>query len=195
MSGLSLATVVVEAGQTSGARMQARLALRHNRPVFLLQSLLEHDWAQAIQQRPGRARRRRARADHRHDSAAHLSRPADRVGARMATVGELSDPYANFMRTHTMWPRVLHHLLDLRRVCIPAVLPGNANPRWLAAALPSPTPSAVDSFTPALPATSAGPQRSPSGLAFSSQPYASMPRRRRDPNTAVAAPAASARGA
>lgn len=53
MSGLALATVVVEAGQTSGARMQARLALQHNRPVFLLRSLLEHDWAQTMQQRPG----------------------------------------------------------------------------------------------------------------------------------------------
>lgn len=53
MSGLALATVVVEAGQMSGSRMQARLALQHNRPVFLLRSLLEHDWAIAMQRRPG----------------------------------------------------------------------------------------------------------------------------------------------
>ncbi len=46
MSGLSLATVVVEAGQTSGARMQARMALYHGRAVFLLHSLVErHKWA------------------------------------------------------------------------------------------------------------------------------------------------------
>ncbi len=46
MSGLALATVVVEAGHTSGARMQARLALYHGRAVFLLHSLVErHDWA------------------------------------------------------------------------------------------------------------------------------------------------------
>ena len=46
MSGLSLATVVVEAGETSGARMQARVALQHGRTVFLLRSLVEsHDWA------------------------------------------------------------------------------------------------------------------------------------------------------
>jgi DNA processing protein len=53
MSGLSLATVVIEASQTSGARMQARLALEHGRPVFLLSSLLEHDWARGYTERPG----------------------------------------------------------------------------------------------------------------------------------------------
>lgn len=53
MSGLALATVVVEAGEVSGSRMQARLALQHNRPVFLLRSLLEHDWATSMQHRPG----------------------------------------------------------------------------------------------------------------------------------------------
>lgn len=47
MSGLSLATVVVEASATSGARMQARIALQHGRTVFLLQSLVEsHEWAE-----------------------------------------------------------------------------------------------------------------------------------------------------
>jgi len=46
MSGLSLATVVVEASKTSGARMQARVALQHGRTVFLLKSLVEqHEWA------------------------------------------------------------------------------------------------------------------------------------------------------
>ncbi|HSR93665.1 MAG TPA: DNA-processing protein DprA [Solirubrobacterales bacterium] len=34
MSGFARATVVVEAGNTSGARMQARLAIEHGRPVF-----------------------------------------------------------------------------------------------------------------------------------------------------------------
>lgn len=47
MSGLALATVVVEAGPTSGARMQARQALEHGRAVFLLRPLVEkHKWAQ-----------------------------------------------------------------------------------------------------------------------------------------------------
>jgi DNA processing protein len=53
MSGYAAATVVVEAAWRSGARMQARLALEHGRPVFLLQSLLEHDWAREYAQRPG----------------------------------------------------------------------------------------------------------------------------------------------
>jgi len=54
MSGLALATVVVEAAQTSGSRMQARLALAHGRPVFLLRSLVdEHAWAREFAHRPG----------------------------------------------------------------------------------------------------------------------------------------------
>jgi DNA processing protein len=46
MSGFARATVVVEASHTSGARMQARLALEHGRPVFFPTSMLEHRWAQ-----------------------------------------------------------------------------------------------------------------------------------------------------
>lgn len=46
MSGLSRGTIVIEAGPTSGAKMQARLALRHGRPVFIMRSLVEsHEWA------------------------------------------------------------------------------------------------------------------------------------------------------
>jgi DNA processing protein len=51
MSGLARATVVVEAGQTSGARMQARLAFEHGRPVFLLRSLMGHEWARFYAER------------------------------------------------------------------------------------------------------------------------------------------------
>jgi DNA processing protein len=46
MSGFARATVVVEAGNKSGARMQARLAIEQGRPVFVLRSLLCHRWAQ-----------------------------------------------------------------------------------------------------------------------------------------------------
>jgi DNA processing protein len=53
MSGLTLASVVVEASHTSGSRMQARLALAHGRPVFLLHSLLVHDWARELAALPG----------------------------------------------------------------------------------------------------------------------------------------------
>ena len=47
MSGLTQATVVVEASQTSGARLQARVALQHGRTVFLHSRLVRrHEWAQ-----------------------------------------------------------------------------------------------------------------------------------------------------
>jgi DNA processing protein len=53
MSGMSLGTVVVEASARSGARIQARLALSHGRPVFLAGPLLSQEWAKALAQRPG----------------------------------------------------------------------------------------------------------------------------------------------
>lgn len=52
MSGYSLATVVVEAAYRSGARMQARLALEHGRRVFLMRSLMTHEWAREYARRP-----------------------------------------------------------------------------------------------------------------------------------------------
>jgi DNA processing protein len=52
MSGLSLASVIVEAGATSGTRIQARLALAHGRPVFLANALMSQPWAQALAARP-----------------------------------------------------------------------------------------------------------------------------------------------
>lgn len=53
MSGYAAATVVIEASQHSGARIQARLALEHGRPVLLMDTLLEHDWARDFAGRPG----------------------------------------------------------------------------------------------------------------------------------------------
>jgi DNA processing protein len=53
MSGLALATVVVEATHRSGSRMQARLALAHGRPVFLPAPLVqEQRWAKQLAGRP-----------------------------------------------------------------------------------------------------------------------------------------------
>src|SRR5579884_2126882 len=53
ISGMALATVVVEAPETSGARMLARLALAQGRPVFLLESLVETQrWAREYAARP-----------------------------------------------------------------------------------------------------------------------------------------------
>jgi DNA processing protein len=46
MSGMGQGTVVIEASETSGAKMQARLALQHGKRVWLLRSLYEeHPWA------------------------------------------------------------------------------------------------------------------------------------------------------
>jgi DNA processing protein len=53
-SGISQGTVVVEATATSGAKMQARLALEHGKRVWLLRSLVEHQpWAQSYVERRG----------------------------------------------------------------------------------------------------------------------------------------------
>jgi DNA processing protein len=54
MSGMAIGTVVVEASETSGARMQARLALEHGKRLFLVGSLVMHeDWAKRYAARPG----------------------------------------------------------------------------------------------------------------------------------------------
>jgi DNA processing protein len=53
MSGMTLGTVIVEASETSGSRVQSRLALAQGRPVFLLESLLNQPWAQELAARPG----------------------------------------------------------------------------------------------------------------------------------------------
>lgn len=47
MSGIAQGTVVVEASSTSGAKMQARLALEHGKRAFLLKTLVtDQPWAQ-----------------------------------------------------------------------------------------------------------------------------------------------------
>ncbi len=54
MSGLALGTVVVEASHTSGARMQARIALEHGKRVFLVRDLVTHEpWAQKYRDHAG----------------------------------------------------------------------------------------------------------------------------------------------
>ncbi len=53
-SGLSLATIVVDAGPTGGARLQARIALEQGRPVVLLAHLVRReDWAARLAGRHG----------------------------------------------------------------------------------------------------------------------------------------------
>jgi DNA processing protein len=54
MSGYGLATLVVEAGEHSGARVQARIAVEHGRPVILTDLVVEsNDWARSLVERPG----------------------------------------------------------------------------------------------------------------------------------------------
>lgn len=54
MSGYGRATVVVEAGETSGARAQARMAVGHGRPVILTDLVVDrNEWARALVGRPG----------------------------------------------------------------------------------------------------------------------------------------------
>ncbi len=51
-SGIGQGTVVIEASSTSGAKMQARLALEHGKKVFLVRSLVtDQIWAQSYLQR------------------------------------------------------------------------------------------------------------------------------------------------
>ncbi len=53
MSGMAVGTVVVEASKTSGAKMQARLALEHGKRLFLVESLVtREEWAARYAQHP-----------------------------------------------------------------------------------------------------------------------------------------------
>lgn len=54
MSGYGRATIVVEAGEHSGARIQARAAVAHGRPVILTDLVVNaNDWAQTLLGQPG----------------------------------------------------------------------------------------------------------------------------------------------
>lgn len=54
MSGYGVATVVIEAGEHSGARAQARMAVEHGRPVILTDLVVDRtEWAKELIGRPG----------------------------------------------------------------------------------------------------------------------------------------------
>lgn len=54
MSGYGLATIVVEAHEHSGTRIQARVALEHGRPVILTDTVVKATrWGKALVGRPG----------------------------------------------------------------------------------------------------------------------------------------------
>jgi DNA processing protein len=78
MSGIAVGTVVVEASATSGAKMQARLALEHGKRLFLVESLvMTQEWAQKYAQRPGVTVVRRA--EDVLGVVASLTRPAEQM--------------------------------------------------------------------------------------------------------------------
>ena len=56
-SGISQGSVVIEASSTSGAKMQARLAIEHGKTVFLIRSLvMQESWARSyVEKHPRRA--------------------------------------------------------------------------------------------------------------------------------------------
>ena len=55
-SGMSQGTVVIEASRTSGAKMQARLALQHGKMAFLVESLVtDQEWARVYLEQYARA--------------------------------------------------------------------------------------------------------------------------------------------
>lgn len=55
-SGISQGTVVIEASRTSGAKMQARLALQHGKMAFLVESLVtDQEWARQYLEQHSRA--------------------------------------------------------------------------------------------------------------------------------------------
>lgn len=54
MSGYGVATVVIEAGEHSGARAQARMAVEHGRPVILTDLVVDNtEWAKKLIGAPG----------------------------------------------------------------------------------------------------------------------------------------------
>jgi DNA processing protein len=53
MSGLTQASIIVEAGEYSGTRIQARAALAQGRGLILMTPVLVHEWARELRDRPG----------------------------------------------------------------------------------------------------------------------------------------------
>jgi DNA processing protein len=79
MSGYGLATVVVEAGEQSGARAQARMAVEHGRPVILTDLVVErNEWARVLIGRPG---------VYQADSLRSVMDVVDRLTAERGSVG------------------------------------------------------------------------------------------------------------
>lgn len=80
MSGYGLATVVVEAEEHSGTRVQARMAVEHGRTVILTDSVVDNNaWAKDLCGRPG---------VHRADSLQEVIDVVLRTASTRLDVGE-----------------------------------------------------------------------------------------------------------
>jgi DNA processing protein len=84
VSGYGLATFVVKAGETSGARAQARIAVEHGRQVILTDRVVaRNEWAQELIGRPG---------VHVADSAAAVLDVVEQVDAMWDALRRLVTP-------------------------------------------------------------------------------------------------------
>lgn len=83
MSGYGIATVVIEAGEHSGARAQARMAVEHGRPVVLTDLVVEKNlWARDLLGRPG----------------VHVATSLDEVMNVIRNLRDGSDPLEDILR-------------------------------------------------------------------------------------------------
>lgn len=81
MSGYGRATIVVEAGEQSGARIQARMAVAHGRPVILTDFVVRaNKWPASLLGRPG---------VHVAESTADIMSVVENISARENKVAEL----------------------------------------------------------------------------------------------------------
>lgn len=83
MSGYGMGTIVIEAGETSGTRIQARVAVEHGRPVILTDMVAEGTkWGRELVDRPG---------VHVVSGAADLDRTIDVVLDEQAALSRVLD--------------------------------------------------------------------------------------------------------
>lgn len=88
MSGYGMGTIVVEAGETSGTRIQARVAVEHGRPVILTDMVAERTkWGAALVGRPG---------VHVVTGSDDLDRTIDEVLDQQNALGRALDAFVGF---------------------------------------------------------------------------------------------------
>jgi DNA processing protein len=87
MSGYGMGTIVIEAGETSGTRIQARVAVEHGRPVILTDVVARGTkWGAALVGRPG---------VHVVSGVDELSRTIDHVLDQQSALGRAMDAFSN----------------------------------------------------------------------------------------------------